>query len=84
VNIVQSVETGDSPAETIVDYALRKRCGLIAMTTRGAGGVERWILGGVTDKVVRHGPTPVLVNRAARTLWKLGRRPLAERKVLVI
>ena len=84
VNVVQSVEKNDSPAEAIVDYALRKGCGVIVMTTRGAGGVERWILGGVTDKVVRHGPTPVLVIRASRALWKNGKRPLGARNVVVV
>ena len=83
-NVVQSVEKNDSPAEGIVDYAQKKGCGLIAMTTRGAGGVKRWIMGGITDKVVRHGPTPVLVIRASRALWKNGKRPLVKRKVVLI
>lgn len=84
VNVVQAVEKNDSPAEAIVDYALKKGCGVIAMTTRGAGGIERWLLGGVTDKVVRHGPTPVLVLRAARALWKGGKRPLSRRNIPII
>lgn len=80
VQVVSAVCKSDSPAEAIVDYALRKACGVIVMTTRGAGGLERWMLGGITDKVVRHGPTPVLVIRASRELWKGGRRPLVVKK----
>ena len=37
---------------------------LVAMTTHGRTGVRRWILGSVTDQVVRHGGGPVLVVRA--------------------
>lgn len=80
VNVVQAVAKSDSPAEAIVEYALQKGCGVIVMTTRGAGGIERWMLGGITDKVVRHGPTPVLVIRASRALWKGGKRPLGGRR----
>jgi nucleotide-binding universal stress UspA family protein len=77
VKVEKVVAAADSPAEAIADTALRRGCGVIVMTTRGAGEIARWILGGVTDKVVRLGPTPVLVIRASRPLWKGGRRPLA-------
>ncbi len=34
---------------------------LIAMCTHGRSGVKRWVLGSVTEKVVRHSDRPVLV-----------------------
>ena len=37
---------------------------LVAMTTHGRSRVGRWILGSVTDQVVRHGSGPVLIVRA--------------------
>jgi len=37
---------------------------LIAMTTHGRSGLNRWILGSVADAVVRHGGVPVLVIRS--------------------
>ncbi|MEX2598124.1 MAG: universal stress protein, partial [Dehalococcoidia bacterium] len=36
----------------------------IAMTTHGRSGIGRWLMGSVTDKVVREAETPVLVVRA--------------------
>ena len=38
--------------------------GLIAMCSHGRSGVERWVLGSVTENVVRHSDAPVLVVRA--------------------
>lgn len=77
VRVTRSVQKGDNAAEEIAKYAIRTGCGLIVMTTHGASGITRWMLGGVTDKVVRRGPTPVLAIRASRKLWKGGKRPLA-------
>lgn len=37
---------------------------LIAMCTHGQSGVKRWVLGNVTETVVRHSSAPVLVIRA--------------------
>jgi nucleotide-binding universal stress UspA family protein len=37
---------------------------LIAMCTHGQSGVKRWVLGSVTETVVRHSGDPVLVIRA--------------------
>jgi nucleotide-binding universal stress UspA family protein len=34
---------------------------LIVMTTRGHGGISRWLLGSVTDKLMREAPAPVLL-----------------------
>jgi len=37
---------------------------LIAMCSHGRSGVKRWVLGSVTENVVRHSDDPVLVVRA--------------------
>lgn len=50
-----------SPAGRIVDLAQGQSNGLIAMCTQGRTGLGRWVLGSVTDAVIRHGNTPVLV-----------------------
>lgn len=39
--------------------------GLIAMCSHGRSGVKRWVLGSVTETVVRHSDDPVLVVRAS-------------------
>jgi nucleotide-binding universal stress UspA family protein len=38
---------------------------LIAMCSHGRSGAKRWVLGSVTETVVRHSGDPVLVIRAA-------------------
>jgi len=75
VRMTRTVQKSDNPADAIVKYALKTGCGVIVMATHGASGIQRWLLGGVTDKVVRSGPTPVLVIRASRKLWVGGKRP---------
>jgi nucleotide-binding universal stress UspA family protein len=48
------------PADMIVKVALEEKCDLILMTTRGGSKVKRWTIGGVTEKVMRMSPIPVL------------------------
>jgi nucleotide-binding universal stress UspA family protein len=47
------------PAGTIVDVAGEVGAGLIAMTTHGRSGVERWIRGSVASRVLQASPVPV-------------------------
>ena len=51
-------------ARAILDLAQETPDSLVAMTTHGRSGVERWVLGSVTDRLVRHSGQPVLVVRA--------------------
>jgi nucleotide-binding universal stress UspA family protein len=53
--------TNDAPADGIVNYAVENGIDLIAMTTRSKGGLERWFLGSVADKVLRGSTRPLLV-----------------------
>jgi nucleotide-binding universal stress UspA family protein len=48
-------------AEKIIDSAKATANSLIAMCTHGRSGIQRWALGSVTEKVVRHSESPVLV-----------------------
>ena len=57
---------GDAASE-IIDIAQKTPDNLVAMCTRGRSGVGRWVLGSVTDRVVRHCGDPVLVIRSAQT-----------------
>jgi nucleotide-binding universal stress UspA family protein len=52
-----------APAETIVDYADRYDYDLVAMATNANSGLRRYLLGSVTEKVVRLSPVPVLTAR---------------------
>ena len=53
------------PANAIVDMTHEYPDALVAMTTHGRTGVGRWVMGSVTDKVVRYSGGAVLVTRAA-------------------
>jgi len=57
------VPPGDA-AEEIISLARQSPDNLVAMCTHGRSGVGRWVLGSVTDRVVRHCGDPVLVVRA--------------------
>ena len=52
-----------NPAPTIVDYAERYDHDLVAMATHARTGVRRYLLGSVTEKVVRTSDVPVLTVR---------------------
>ncbi len=55
---------GDAASE-IIDMAQKTPDNLVAMCTHGRSGVGRWIIGSVTDRVVRHSGEPVLVIRSS-------------------
>ena len=57
---VQVLVTEGSVAEQIIEVTERTQAGLIIMTTHGAGGLGRWLMGSVAERVVRHAPCPVL------------------------
>ena len=52
-------------ADEIIAAARETEGALIAMCTHGRSGVKRWMLGSVTETVVRHSGAPVLVVRAS-------------------
>jgi nucleotide-binding universal stress UspA family protein len=52
-------------ADEIISFGRETPDNLIAMCTHGRSGVKRWVLGSVTETVVRHCGDPVLVIRAA-------------------
>ena len=52
-------------ADEIISLGRETPDSLIAMCTHGRSGVKRWVLGSVTETVVRHSGDPVLVIRAA-------------------
>ena len=62
VNAVPSVEEG-IPHKTILEYADDNDIDLIVMGTHGKSGLDRLLLGSVTEKVVRASKVPVLTVR---------------------
>ena len=61
-NVSSEVVEGKGPEE-IIDLARRTPDSLVAMSTHGRSGIGRWVLGGVTDRVVCYCGEPVLVIR---------------------
>ena len=51
----------DGVAAEIIDLAQKTPNHLVAMSTHGASGMGRWLVGSVTTRVVRHSRGPVLV-----------------------
>jgi nucleotide-binding universal stress UspA family protein len=62
---VSSVVNIGYGAEEIITLARKTPDNFIAMCTHGRSGVKRFVLGSVTDRVVRHSGDPVLIIRAA-------------------
>ena len=62
-NVAQThIRTGEPDSE-IVALAEEIGVGLIAMGSRGLGGIRRALMGGVSNSVVRHASCPVMVVR---------------------
>ena len=64
VSLEPLLEQGD-PAQQILDTCREQKAGLIAMTTHGRIGVGRWMMGSVTDKLLRAAEVPLLIVRPA-------------------
>ncbi|WP_135824697.1 universal stress protein [Halorussus ruber] len=65
LDAVTAIEEG-KPAATIVNYADDEQMDMVVMGTHGRSGVDRYVLGSVTEQVVRKSETPVLTVNLAR------------------
>lgn len=52
-----------APGTRIAEFAREQGCGLIVIPSHGRTGLERWVMGSVSERVVRLAPCPVLVLR---------------------
>ncbi len=68
LSVATRITAGVSTAGTLLDALEEARFDLIAMTTHGAGGMRRLLLGSVADKVIRGAVKPVLVLRPSPTV----------------
>jgi nucleotide-binding universal stress UspA family protein len=59
-----SVVSHEQPAVAILNEARTQGADLIAIETHGRGGLSRFFLGSVADKVIRGANIPVLVHRS--------------------
>ena len=65
LNARATLRTGAAHQE-VVDVATDERAGLIVIGTHGRGGIDRSLLGSVSDRVIRTAPCPVLSVRGPR------------------
>lgn len=63
VTVEVAIVQDDDPGAGILRHRGDIGADLVAMTTRGRGGVTRLVLGSVADRVIRAGVVPVLVHR---------------------
>jgi nucleotide-binding universal stress UspA family protein len=71
VEIQPEIIDSEDVAGAIVDTAAAKNIDLIVMSTHGYSGLTRWVLGSVTERVVRHAPCPVLVVRNGEPIQRI-------------
>ncbi|NUE03256.1 universal stress protein [Halorubraceae archaeon YAN] len=62
IDAVATVDRGD-PANVIERYAEEHEIDVIVMGTHGRSGLERRLIGSVTEHIIRHSQTPVLSVR---------------------
>jgi nucleotide-binding universal stress UspA family protein len=60
IEVNKVLEYGD-PADMICEYAENNDFDIIVLADKGMGGVKRFFLGSISDKVIRHANTSVLV-----------------------
>jgi nucleotide-binding universal stress UspA family protein len=62
---VSTVAIEGSAADAIINLSHETPNNLVALSSHSHSGLQRWVLGSVTEKVVRHCEDPVLVVRGA-------------------
>ena len=66
IRVQMATEQGNA-AESILDAADALHADLIAMSTHGRGGIRRFVLGSVADRVLHYARVPVLLIRPTET-----------------
>lgn len=54
------------PAKDIISKADEMHADVVAMSTHGHSGIDRWTLGSTADKVLHGGNTPIMLVRSSR------------------
>jgi nucleotide-binding universal stress UspA family protein len=62
--VAYDVVMDDDPAEGILRYAARREFRHVALVTKGQRGLRKWLIGSVTDRLLREGQVALLLVRA--------------------
>ena len=76
-HVMVSSEVG-SPSRTILDYVDAQEVDLVVIATHGRTGLDRLLLGSVTERVLRQSPTPVFVVKPDTKSLLPAAKPSAE------
>lgn len=76
---VSYLMTEGDTASVICELADTQNADLIAMTTHGRSGIEKWVLGSVADRVVRSARQPVFLVRPQKDMTP----PTPLRRILI-
>jgi nucleotide-binding universal stress UspA family protein len=68
----EAIETGD-PKTTIIDHAAKWRAELIVLGSYGLRGLSRFLMGSISDAVVRHADCSVQVVRSRKRRTRVKR-----------
>lgn len=60
IEVKSFILEGD-PAEKIIDFARENNINLVVMGTLGKSGIERFLIGSVSEKVIRNSDSEVLI-----------------------
>jgi nucleotide-binding universal stress UspA family protein len=78
---IKSVVLKGQPGEEILNYLTKAKTDLVIMTTHGRSGIQRWLMGSVAERVMRHSAVPALIVPPPGV--RIGRRkasPSSDRK----
>jgi nucleotide-binding universal stress UspA family protein len=63
---VECIIVDGHPAEEIVEFSRKNSIDLIIMGTLGKGGLDRFLLGSIAEKVLRNAKVPVMIVRSEK------------------
>src|SRR5579859_5814586 len=66
ITVKTAVESDPDVAEAIIKQAEGGAVDLIAMATHGRGGMEHFVMGSITERVLHHSKLPLLIVRPPR------------------
>jgi len=83
LNLTPILRSGNS-SYGIITAARERAVDLIVIATHGYSGVNRFLLGSTTERVVRHAPCPVLTVPARTTRRRSGKRSQLDLKRILV
>ena len=82
IEVTSMIHAG-SPASVIEDEAMREPEAILAMSTHGHSGINRWILGSTAEKVLHTGAGPLFLIRTNLTAGEGSEAPPKLQSVIV-